>query len=140
MQNFKKFWILNEESTLPISVSNSLGKLVSANLTPVQRNIEESIQKLSTGARIHKGADDAASMHLASRFESKVKGLTVTISNKKDALSENIRFGLRVPHIDDLLSPILLTIPLQLLAYHVALLKNCDIDKPRNLAKSVTVE
>ena len=72
---------------MPISVSNSLGKLVSANLTPVQRNIEESIQKLSTGKRIHKGADDAASMHLASRFESKVKGLTVTISNKKNALS-----------------------------------------------------
>ncbi len=72
---------------MPISVSNSLGKLVSANLTPVQRNIEESIQKLSTGERIHKGADDAASMHLASRFETKVKGLTVTISNKKDALS-----------------------------------------------------
>ncbi len=72
---------------MPISVSNSLGKLVSANLTPVQRNIEESIQKLSTGKRIHKGADDAASMHLASSFETKVKGLTVTISNKKDALS-----------------------------------------------------
>ena len=72
---------------MPISVSNSMGKLVSANLTPVQRNIEESIQKLSTGKRIHKGADDAASMHLASRFETKVKGLTVTISNKKDALS-----------------------------------------------------
>ena len=55
-------------------------------------------------------------------------------------MSENIRFGLRVPHLDDLLSAILLTVPLQLLAYHVALLKNCDIDKPRNLAKSVTVE
>jgi glucosamine--fructose-6-phosphate aminotransferase (isomerizing) len=42
--------------------------------------------------------------------------------------------------LDDLLSPILLTLPLQMLAYHVALLKNCDVDKPRNLAKSVTVE
>ena len=60
--------------------------------------------------------------------------------NKKDSLNENIRFGLRVPHLDNLLSPILLTLPLQLLAYHVALLKNCDVDKPRNLAKSVTVE
>ena len=60
--------------------------------------------------------------------------------NKKAALSENIRFGLRVPNLDNLLSGILLTVPLQLLAYHVALLKNCDIDKPRNLAKSVTVE
>ena len=60
--------------------------------------------------------------------------------NKKKSLNENIRFGLRVPHLDNLLSPILLTVPLQLLAYHVALLKGCDVDKPRNLAKSVTVE
>ena len=60
--------------------------------------------------------------------------------NKKDLINENIRSGIRVPALDNLLSPLLLTIPLQLLAYHVALLKNCDIDKPRNLAKSVTVE
>ena len=60
--------------------------------------------------------------------------------NKKESLNENIRFSLRVPHIDNFLSPILLTLPLQMLAYHVALLKNCDVDKPRNLAKSVTVE
>ena len=60
--------------------------------------------------------------------------------NKQESLNENIRFGLSVPRIDSLLSPILLTLPLQMLAYHVALLKNCDVDKPRNLAKSVTVE
>ena len=60
--------------------------------------------------------------------------------NKKDSLNENIRFGFRVPHLDIFLSPILLTLPLQMLAYHVALLKKCDVDKPRNLAKSVTVE
>ncbi len=60
--------------------------------------------------------------------------------NKKELINENIRFGIRVPFLDNLLSPMLMIIPLQLLAYHVALLKNCDIDKPRNLAKSVTVE
>ena len=60
--------------------------------------------------------------------------------HKKELMNENIRLGIRVPSIDNLLSPILLTIPIQLLAYHVALLKGCDIDKPRNLAKSVTVE
>ena len=60
--------------------------------------------------------------------------------NKKDLINENIRFGIRVPVSNNLLVPILLTIPVQLLAYHVAPLKNCDIDKPRNLAKSVTVE
>jgi len=59
---------------------------------------------------------------------------------KKELINENIRFGIRVPEVDNFLSPILLTIPIQLLAYHVALLKGCDIDKPRNLAKSVTVE
>ena len=60
--------------------------------------------------------------------------------NKKDLMNENIRFGVRVPFLNNSLSPMLLTVPLQLLAYHVALIKNCDIDKPRNLAKSVTVE
>ena len=60
--------------------------------------------------------------------------------NKKELLNENIRFGLRVPYLDNFLSPILLSLPLQMLAYHVAVLKNCDVDKPRNLAKSVTVE
>lgn len=47
---------------------------------------------------------------------------------------------IRVPKMDSLLAPILLTIPLQLLAYHVAVLKGTDVDRPRNLAKSVTVE
>ena len=47
---------------------------------------------------------------------------------------------LRVPRSAPELDPILLTIPLQLLAYHVALRLGHDIDKPRNLAKSVTVE
>ena len=60
--------------------------------------------------------------------------------HKKELMNENIRFGIRVPSLDNFLSPMLLTIPIQLLAYHVALLKGCDIDKPRNLAKSVTVE
>ncbi|MDP3978595.1 MAG: glutamine--fructose-6-phosphate transaminase (isomerizing) [Pseudomonas sp.] len=45
-----------------------------------------------------------------------------------------------MPHIHDLLAPILYTIPLQLLSYYVAVLKGTDVDQPRNLAKSVTVE
>ena len=68
-------------------------------------------------------------------------GKVILISNENnDIISENVRFTLEIPKIDDYLMPFLLTIPLQLLAYHVASLKNCDIDKPRNLAKSVTVE
>ena len=47
---------------------------------------------------------------------------------------------LTIPTIDDVIAPIVYTIPLQLLAYHVAVLKGTDVDQPRNLAKSVTVE
>ncbi|WP_462322694.1 SIS domain-containing protein, partial [Halochromatium sp.] len=47
---------------------------------------------------------------------------------------------IRVPETDDLIDPLVFTIPLQLLAYHVAVLKGTDVDQPRNLAKSVTVE
>ncbi|MDF2395034.1 glutamine--fructose-6-phosphate transaminase (isomerizing) [Pseudomonas sp. 3MA1] len=47
---------------------------------------------------------------------------------------------IQMPHIHDILSPILYTIPLQLLSYYVAVLKGTDVDQPRNLAKSVTVE
>jgi glucosamine--fructose-6-phosphate aminotransferase (isomerizing) len=45
-----------------------------------------------------------------------------------------------VPDVEDFLQPIVTVIPLQLLAYHIAVLRGCDVDKPRNLAKSVTVE
>ena len=48
---------------------------------------------------------------------------------------------MRMPaHVEEFQAPILYTIPLQLLAYHVAVLKGTDVDQPRNLAKSVTVE
>ncbi|MXX94304.1 MAG: hypothetical protein F4039_00465 [Gammaproteobacteria bacterium] len=47
---------------------------------------------------------------------------------------------IEVPPVHSLLSPIVYTVPLQLLAYHVASLKGTDIDQPRNIAKSVTVE
>jgi glucosamine--fructose-6-phosphate aminotransferase (isomerizing) len=47
---------------------------------------------------------------------------------------------IRVPAVEEYLQPIVTIVPLQLLAYHIALLRGCDVDKPRNLAKSVTVE
>ena len=47
---------------------------------------------------------------------------------------------IHVPAVDEFLQPIVTVVPLQLLAYHIALQRGCDVDKPRNLAKSVTVE
>jgi glucosamine--fructose-6-phosphate aminotransferase (isomerizing) len=47
---------------------------------------------------------------------------------------------LQMPRTTQMLTPILMTIPLQLLAYHISVRRGCDVDQPRNLAKSVTVE
>ncbi len=45
-----------------------------------------------------------------------------------------------MPRVDEVIAPIVYTLPLQLLSYHVAIIKGTDVDQPRNLAKSVTVE
>jgi glucosamine--fructose-6-phosphate aminotransferase (isomerizing) len=68
------------------------------------------------------------------------KVLLITNKSKDEVLSENIWQTIQVESINDDLLPFLLTIPLQKLAYYSALNKGYDIDKPRNLAKSVTVE
>ena len=67
------------------------------------------------------------------------KVLMITDDTSK-TMNENIRFKFQFPKTSESANPFLMSIPIQFLAYHVALLKNCDIDKPRNLAKSVTVE
>ncbi len=53
--------------------------------------------------------------------------------------SDNMHI-IELPHVEEVIAPIFYTVPLQLLAYHVALIKGTDVDQPRNLAKSVTVE
>ena len=55
-------------------------------------------------------------------------------------LSKLVHHKIEVPRTIDMLTPVLTTIPLQLLAYHIAVMRGCDVDMPRNLAKSVTVE
>ena len=68
-------------------------------------------------------------------------GELLVFTDDPDALGADAHTHvLSVPTIDDWLSPIIHTIPLQLLAYHTAVLKGTDVDQPRNLAKSVTVE
>jgi len=53
---------------------------------------------------------------------------------------DKVEVALEIPSDGEEVSPIILSIPMQLLAYHVAVLKGTDVDQPRNLAKSVTVE
>ena len=69
------------------------------------------------------------------------QGRVIAVATRGDSQLEKLAEEvLYVPPTLPLLSPILTTVPLQLLAYHAALLRGHDVDKPRNLAKSVTVE
>ncbi|MEO0019844.1 MAG: glutamine--fructose-6-phosphate transaminase (isomerizing) [candidate division WOR-3 bacterium] len=69
------------------------------------------------------------------------KGKIIVIGTEGDEqLNEIADFVLYIPKTPEYLSPITVAPPLQLLAYHIAVLRGCDVDKPRNLAKSVTVE
>jgi glucosamine--fructose-6-phosphate aminotransferase (isomerizing) len=68
------------------------------------------------------------------------KVVLITDSKGEDRLGKMARHTIRLPDVHPFVAPILYTIPVQLLAYHVAVLKGTDVDQPRNLAKSVTVE
>lgn len=68
-------------------------------------------------------------------------GSVIAIVTKGDkAIKEIADHTLEIPKVPECLSPIIVSIPLQLLAYHIAVKKGCNVDMPRNLAKSVTVE
>lgn len=69
------------------------------------------------------------------------KGRVIAVISQGDTMIESMAEDLmRIPEADELIAPILSTIPLQLLAYYIGVAKGLDVDKPRNLAKSVTVE
>lgn len=68
-------------------------------------------------------------------------GSVIAIVTRGDTtIPEIADYTLEIPPVPECLSPIIVSIPLQLLAYHIAVMKGCDVDMPRNLAKSVTVE
>jgi glucosamine--fructose-6-phosphate aminotransferase (isomerizing) len=79
---------------------------------------------------------------LSNISEAKSRGGTViAIASEKDStIADKVDHVISVPDASELLNPLLITLPLQLLSYHIAVKRNCDIDQPRNLAKSVTVE
>jgi glucosamine--fructose-6-phosphate aminotransferase (isomerizing) len=69
------------------------------------------------------------------------EGIVLSVLTEGDSMSSVVSDHIiEIPASSDLLSPILSIIPLQLLAYHIAVRRGCDVDQPRNLAKSVTVE
>jgi glucosamine--fructose-6-phosphate aminotransferase (isomerizing) len=68
-------------------------------------------------------------------------GRIIAVTDHNNAELEEVAWEIiAVPQTHRLLTPVLLTVPLQLLAYHIAVYRGTDVDQPRNLAKSVTVE
>ena len=69
------------------------------------------------------------------------KGIVIAVVTEGDTQVKEIAdYTIEIPATNDLLVPLLATIPLQLLSYHIAVMRGCNVDQPRNLAKSVTVE
>jgi glucosamine--fructose-6-phosphate aminotransferase (isomerizing) len=69
------------------------------------------------------------------------KGVVIAIVTEGDTeVVKMADYSIEIPHTDEAFLPLIATIPLQLLSYHIAVLRGCNIDQPRNLAKSVTVE
>jgi glutamine---fructose-6-phosphate transaminase (isomerizing) len=68
-------------------------------------------------------------------------GIIISVLTEGDTMSSKVSSHvIEIPQTSDLLGPILSIVPLQLLSYHIAVRRGCDVDQPRNLAKSVTVE
>ncbi len=69
------------------------------------------------------------------------KGKVIAIATKGDThIKEHADYVIHIPQCEEAMLPLLATIPLQLLSYHIAVMRGCNVDQPRNLAKSVTVE
>ena len=69
------------------------------------------------------------------------KGKIIALVTENDTqMSSLADHTLEIPEVDEIFSPILSVIPLQLLSYHISTMRGCNVDQPRNLAKSVTVE
>ena len=106
--------------------------------------IDENLPVVVLAAR---DESDPKSMTLYEKSVSNIKevkardGIVISVVCTGDHLAREASDHLiEIPPAPELLSPILEIIPLQLLAYHIAVRRGCDVDQPRNLAKSVTVE
>lgn len=87
-------------------------------------------------------ADDMREKIISNIQQVKARGGAVIalVTKGEDTIRELADHILEIPQVPECLSPIIVSVPLQLLAYHIAVMKGCNVDMPRNLAKSVTVE
>ena len=86
--------------------------------------------------------DDVFEKTLSNVKEVKTRGARVILLCKEEAVVPEgaADYVVRLPRLESVFMPLLMIVPLQLFAYYMSVLRGCDVDKPRNLAKSVTVE
>ena len=106
--------------------------------------IDENLPVVVLATRDH-GSDESRILYektLSNIQEVKARdGVVVAVVTQGDEhVRKSADYTIEIPHTAELLAPILEIVPLQLLAYHIAVRRGCDVDQPRNLAKSVTVE
>jgi glucosamine--fructose-6-phosphate aminotransferase (isomerizing) len=78
---------------------------------------------------------------ISSIHECRARGAKIILIHEAgDSIAEDADISIPVPSTDSMFTPMLTVLPLQLIAYHTGLALDCDVDRPRNLAKSVTVE
>jgi glucosamine--fructose-6-phosphate aminotransferase (isomerizing) len=99
--------------------------------------IEDGVPVVAIATRCHVYPKMLSNIHEVKARGASVIAVVTEGDTEAAALADDV---LEVPETPELLSPVVVTVPLQLLAYHVADLRGCDVDQPRNLAKSVTVE
>ncbi len=99
--------------------------------------VEEGVPVVAVATRCHVAPKMRSNIQEVKARGAKVIAVVTEGDTDTAALADHV---LEVPETAELLAPVVVTVPLQLLAYHVAVLRGCDVDKPRNLAKSVTVE
>ena len=86
--------------------------------------------------------DDVFEKTLSNVNEVKTRGARVILLCKEEVVVPEgaADYVVRLPRLESVFMPLLMIVPLQLFAYYMSVLRGCDVDKPRNLAKSVTVE
>ena len=106
------------------------------------RPVDYDGQRLDLGGGMWARFQDAGHILGSASVEVKARGgrLIAVVNENDNEASKKADDVIIIPAACHHLTPILLTIPLQMLAYHIAVLKGTDVDQPRNLAKSVTVE
>jgi hypothetical protein len=139
MQNSEKIWqLVDARKEAYEGLSDRVWEIPEIAYTEYRSVAEHRAMLEQEGFRI---TESLAGIPTAVMGEAGGGGPVIAIVDEDDShaveLADDV---IRVPAVPEFLQPIVTVIPLQLLAYHAAILRGCDVDKPRNLAKSVTVE